>query len=164
MLPAATQGRHACWWSVRTGRYVPAGQHSWAVGDVPLSKSVICNVPVLQRTCMCNAQETWLGSTTQPQCKSHDGLCFSLHFRIFLQQACIPYAVITVTLEKQSKRRGNTPQVACKHAACCQLLLTTVILGGSRVAQGRPGHEATPALTLATPRQSHSGAFHWDEP
>lgn len=66
MLPAATQGRQTCWQSVRTGRCVPAGQHSWAPGDVPLRKRRL-QCPSSVANVLCNAQETWLCSTTRPE-------------------------------------------------------------------------------------------------
>lgn len=50
-----------------------------------------------------------------------------------------------VTLEKQSKR-ANTPQAICKHAAVSSSfgILKTVILGGTRVAQGGPASRLLP--------------------
>lgn len=77
--------------------------------------------------------------------KSHDGVRFSPHVPVFIQQAWIPCAVITVTLEKQSKR-ANTPQAICKHAAVSSSvgILKTVILGGTRVAQGGPASRLLP--------------------
>lgn len=109
--------------------------------------------------------------------RSHDGVRFPPHVPVFLQQAWIPYAVITVTLDKHSKR-ANTPQAVGKHAAVSSSfgILKTVLLGGTRVAQGRPGLEAAsprardaglPAgsgvsLTCVAPRgSSHTGPGGW---
>lgn len=125
-----------CWQSVHTGRCVPAGQHSWAPGDVPLKKHRLQG-PSSVANVVCTAKEDLAGLHHTTAGKSQDGVRFSPHVAVFLQQAWIPYAVITVTLEKHSKR-ASTPQAVCKHAAVSSSfgILKTVILGGTRVAQG----------------------------
>lgn len=75
-------------------------------GDMPLSKCHLqCPSSVENVGVQRSGDLAGLYHTTTVQ--SHDGVRLSLHGLVFLQQAWIPYSVITVTLEKQSKRQGK---------------------------------------------------------